>query len=147
MRMSAARFTTTRPTCRRKHLVWGILIEQPLTTLHALKLLGMATALNEKRGQPDLAALSSDERLALELDREQSLRHDRQFTRRLQLGRPRRLVRPSLPLQRRATATSCGVQIHHQSPRANKAQRRRLGNSAELESRSNDVATRGDERR
>ncbi len=66
-----------------------MLIEQTLTTLHALKLLGMATALDEQRGQPDLAALSFDERLALLLDREQAVRHDRRLTRLLQLARLR----------------------------------------------------------
>ena len=66
-----------------------MLIEQTLTTLHALKLLGMATALDEQRGQPDLAALSFDERLALLLEREQSVRHDRRLTRLLQLARLR----------------------------------------------------------
>ena len=66
-----------------------MLIEQTLMTLHALKLLGMATALDEQRGQPDLAALSFDERLAMLLDREQAVRHDRRLTRLLQLARLR----------------------------------------------------------
>lgn len=66
-----------------------MLIEQTLATLHALKLPGMATALEEQRGVPDLTALSFDERLALLLDREQAVRHDKRVTRLLQLARLR----------------------------------------------------------
>ena len=66
-----------------------MLIEQTLATLHALKLLGMATALDEQRGQPDLNALSFDERFALLVEREHALRHDRRLTRLLQLARLR----------------------------------------------------------
>ena len=66
-----------------------MLIEQTLATLHALKLSGMATALDEQRGVPDLAALSFDERLALLLAREQTVRQDKRLTRLLQLARLR----------------------------------------------------------
>ena len=66
-----------------------MLIEQTLTTLRALKLLGMATALNEHCGQPECSALSFDERLAMLRDREQAGRHDRRLTRLLQLARLR----------------------------------------------------------
>ena len=66
-----------------------MLIEQTLATLHALKLSGMATALDEQRGVPDLAALSFDERLALLLAREQAVRQDKRLTRLLQLARLR----------------------------------------------------------
>ena len=41
-----------------------MLIEQTLTALHALKLPGMAAALDEQRGLPDLALLAFEERLA-----------------------------------------------------------------------------------
>ena len=66
-----------------------MLIEQTLATLHALKLLGMARALDEQRGHPDLSALSFDERFALLVEREHAIRHDRRLTRLLQLARLR----------------------------------------------------------
>ena len=53
-----------------------MLIEQTLASLHALKLPGMASALDEQRAIPDLAALSFEERLALLLEREHAVRHD-----------------------------------------------------------------------
>ena len=65
-----------------------MLIEQTLATLHALKLSGMATALDEQRGVPDLAALSFDERLALLLARAHAVRHDTRLTRLVQLAPP-----------------------------------------------------------
>ena len=64
-----------------------MLIEQTLTLLHALKLTGMAAALEEQRGIPDLATLSFEERFALLLEREQAARHDRRLTRLVQLAR------------------------------------------------------------
>lgn len=66
-----------------------MLIEQTLTLLQSLKLTGMATALAEQRGLPDLATLTFEERLALLLEREQASRHDRRLTRLLQLARLR----------------------------------------------------------
>ena len=66
-----------------------MLIEQTLASLHALKLPGMASALDEQRAIPDLAALSFEERLALLLEREHAVRHDRRLTRLLQLARLR----------------------------------------------------------
>ena len=66
-----------------------MLIEQTLATLHALKLPGMAAALDAQRGLPDLATLAFEERLALLLEREQAVRHDRRLTRLLQLARLR----------------------------------------------------------
>jgi len=66
-----------------------MLIEHTLATRHALKLSGMAAALKGQRGVPDLAALSFDERLALLLDREHAVRHDKRLTRLLQLARLR----------------------------------------------------------
>ena len=47
-----------------------MLIEQTLTLLHSLRLTGMAQALDEQRGLPDLAQLSFEERFALLLERE-----------------------------------------------------------------------------
>jgi DNA replication protein DnaC len=49
----------------------------------------MATALDEQRGIPDLTTLAFEERLALLLEREQALRHDRRLSRLLQLARLR----------------------------------------------------------
>ena len=66
-----------------------MLIEQTLTLLQSLKLTGMATALAEQRGIPDLGTLTFEERLALLLEREQATRHDRRLTRLLQLARLR----------------------------------------------------------
>jgi len=66
-----------------------MLLEQTLSALHALKLHGMATALDEQRGIPDLTTLAFEERLALLLEREQALRHDRRLSRLLQLARLR----------------------------------------------------------
>ncbi len=66
-----------------------MLIEQTLTLLHALKLPGMAAALEAQRGVPDLAALSFEERLALLLERERATREDRRLTRLLQLAKLR----------------------------------------------------------
>lgn len=64
-----------------------MLIEQTLTRLHALHLTGMATALEEQRGVPDIAQLSFDDRFALLVEREQAARADRRLTRLLQLAR------------------------------------------------------------
>jgi DNA replication protein DnaC len=66
-----------------------MLLEQTLATLHALKLHGMATALDEQRGIPDLTTLAFEEQLALLLEREQARRHDRRLARLLQLARLR----------------------------------------------------------
>jgi DNA replication protein DnaC len=66
-----------------------MLIEQTLASLHALKLPGMESPLDEQRAIPDLAALSFEERLALLLEREHAVRHDRRLTRLLQLARLR----------------------------------------------------------
>jgi DNA replication protein DnaC len=64
-----------------------MLIEQTLTLLHSLRLTGMAQALEEQRGIPDLAQLSFEERFALLLEREKAARTDRRLTRLLQLAR------------------------------------------------------------
>lgn len=64
-----------------------MLIEQTLTLLHSLRLTGMAQALDEQRGLPDLAQLSFEERFALLLEREKAARTDRRLRRLLQLAR------------------------------------------------------------
>lgn len=64
-----------------------MLIEQTLTLLRTLRLHGMAQALDEQRGVPDLASLSFEDRLALLLERERTARGDRRLTRLLQLAR------------------------------------------------------------
>jgi len=64
-----------------------MLIEQTLTLLHALHLPGMAQALEEQRGVPDVGQLAFEERFALLLAREQTVRADRRLTRLLQLAR------------------------------------------------------------
>ena len=63
-----------------------MLIEQTLTLLHSLRLSGMAQALDEQRGLPDLAQLSFEERFALLLEREKAARTDRRLTRLLRLA-------------------------------------------------------------
>lgn len=64
-----------------------MLLEQTLTLLHELRLTGMAHALDEQRGIPDIAQLSFEDRLALLLERERAARGDRRLTRLLQLAR------------------------------------------------------------
>ena len=64
-----------------------MLIEQTLTLLHSLRLTGMAQALDEQRGMPDLAQLSFEDRFALLLEREHAARTNRRLTRLLQLAR------------------------------------------------------------
>lgn len=64
-----------------------MLMEQTLTRLHALRLTGMAQALDEQRGVPDIASLSFEDRFALLLEREHQARSDRRLTRLLQLAR------------------------------------------------------------
>lgn len=64
-----------------------MLLEQTLTLLHELRLTGMAHALDEQRGIPDIAQLSFEDRLALLIERERAARADRRLTRLLQLAR------------------------------------------------------------
>lgn len=61
--------------------------QQTIASLHALKLHGFAEALAAQRSQPEAAALSFEERLALLVDRENALRHDRRLARLLQQAR------------------------------------------------------------
>src|SRR5207253_9147170 len=64
-----------------------MLHQQTIDLLHTLRLTGMAQALDEQQGIPDLAQLSFEERFALLLDRERSARDNRRLTRLLQLAR------------------------------------------------------------
>jgi DNA replication protein DnaC len=64
-----------------------VLTHQTLDLLHTLRLTGMAAALEEQAGMPDVAGLAFDERLALLLDRERLARDNRRLTRLLQLAR------------------------------------------------------------
>ncbi len=64
-----------------------MLIEQTLSQLQSLRLTGMAAALDEQRGVPDIAQISFEDRFALLLEREQAARADRRLTRLLQLAR------------------------------------------------------------
>ena len=66
-----------------------MLIQQTVAQLHALRLTGMATALSEQQGQPDLASLSFEDRLTLLVEREVTAREDRRLTRLLQLAKLR----------------------------------------------------------
>lgn len=66
-----------------------MLIQQTLDRLHALRLIGMATALSEQQGQPDVARLSFEDRFTLLVEREVTAREDRRLTRLLQLAKLR----------------------------------------------------------
>jgi DNA replication protein DnaC len=58
------------------------MLQQPiLRLLHELRLPGMAAALEEQRGMPDLRELAFEDRLALLLEREQTERADRRLQR------------------------------------------------------------------
>jgi DNA replication protein DnaC len=66
-----------------------MLHQQTLDLLHTLRLTGMAQALAEQEGVPDLGPLSFDDRFALLLEREKGAREQRRLTRLLQLARLR----------------------------------------------------------
>ncbi len=66
-----------------------MLLQQTIDRLHEMKLTGMAQALEEQRGIPDMQDLSFDDRLALLLERESTARADRRLKRLLQLARLR----------------------------------------------------------
>ena len=66
-----------------------MLIEQTLTQLHELKLTGMADALEEQRGVPDVQTLPFEDRFALLLERESSVRENRRRTRLLRQAKLR----------------------------------------------------------
>jgi DNA replication protein DnaC len=66
-----------------------MLLQQTIDRMHALRLSGMAQALDEQRGIPDIASLAFEDRLALLVEREQLARGDRRLARLLQLARLR----------------------------------------------------------
>jgi DNA replication protein DnaC len=66
-----------------------MLIEPTLDRLHELGLVGMAQALAEQLGVPDIQSLSFEDRLALLLERETSERDNRRLRRLLQLAKLR----------------------------------------------------------
>lgn len=66
-----------------------MLVQQTIERLHALRLTGMAAALNEQQGQPDVNTLSFEDRLTLLVEREVTARADRRLTRLLQLAKLR----------------------------------------------------------
>jgi DNA replication protein DnaC len=66
-----------------------MLLQQTIERLHALRLTGMATALSEQQGQPDLGTLPFEDRLTLLVEREVTARADRRLTRLLQLAKLR----------------------------------------------------------
>ena len=57
--------------------------------LHQLRCAGMAKAVAEQLGSPEVEALSFEERLGLIVDRELTERHSRQLTNRLRRARLR----------------------------------------------------------
>ena len=66
-----------------------MLLQQTIDRLHELRLTGMAQALEEQRGQPDLHDLAFEDRLALLLEREATARADRRLARLLQIAKLR----------------------------------------------------------
>lgn len=66
-----------------------MLIEQTLTQLQELRLTGMAEALEEQRGIPDVQTMPFEDRFALLLDRESTHRENRRRTRLLRQARLR----------------------------------------------------------
>ena len=69
-----------------------MLLQQTVERLHEMKLTGMAQALEEQGGIPDIDDLSFEDRLALLLERERTARDDRRLRRLLQLARLRLLA-------------------------------------------------------
>lgn len=64
-----------------------MLLQQTLERLRELRLSGMATALEEQQGVPDVHGLAFEDRLALLVDREATFREDRRLTRLLRQAR------------------------------------------------------------
>jgi len=64
-----------------------MLMQQTLALLHSLRLTGMAQALEEQAGIPDIATLAFEDRFALVVDREKLARDDRRLTRLLHVAR------------------------------------------------------------
>jgi DNA replication protein DnaC len=65
------------------------MIHPSIEKLRQMRLSGMARALEEQLGQPGIATLSFDERLALLVDREESERHNAALAKRLRVARLR----------------------------------------------------------
>jgi DNA replication protein DnaC len=66
-----------------------MLFEPTLHRLRELQLTGMAAALEEQQGVPDIQSLSFEDRLALLVEREATVREDRRLTRLLRQARLR----------------------------------------------------------
>jgi len=66
-----------------------MLFEQTFTQLRELRLTGMADALEEQQAVPDVQSLSFEDRLALLVDREATVREDRRLTRLLRQAKLR----------------------------------------------------------
>ncbi len=64
-----------------------MLLQPTLDRLRELRLSGMATALEEQQGIPDVQSLAFDDRLALLVEREASFRENRRLTRLLRQAR------------------------------------------------------------
>jgi DNA replication protein DnaC len=68
------------------------MLHQSIEKLRALRLTGMAKALEEQLNQADVGRLSFDERLAMLIDREEVGRHNAALAQRLRLARLRQAV-------------------------------------------------------
>lgn len=66
-----------------------MLDQASLTTLRGFKLFGMAEALEQQLGDPELQSLSFEERMGLLIDRESTSRENRRMTRLLRLAKLR----------------------------------------------------------
>ena len=66
-----------------------MLLQQTIERLRELRLTGMATALEEQQGVPDVHSLSFEDRLALLVEREVSFRENRRLSRLLRQARLR----------------------------------------------------------
>lgn len=64
-----------------------MLLQQTIERLRELRLSGMAAALDEQQGLPDVHSLAFEDRLALLVEREASFRQDRRLTRLLRQAR------------------------------------------------------------
>ena len=64
-----------------------MLLQPTIDRLREMKLLGMASALEEQSIAPDVRALAFEDRIALLVEREHACREDRRLTRLLQLAR------------------------------------------------------------
>ena len=66
-----------------------MLLQQTLTQLRELRLTGMADALDEQQAVPDIQSLTFEDRLALLVEREVTVRQDRRLTRLLRQAKLR----------------------------------------------------------